>query len=147
MLCRPSALTRTACPRGLAIGADRSASDGAEAAANPINNVECGTLAKCFGAVTERATLHFWELNIIQEMWSSTFLEDIKYFFYITNRTDYCAEQIVALANERCDQENVIEQLKNGVNAMRMPVLMPKLPENEVLPMPGQWSTIVCGAF
>ena len=31
-------------------------------------------------------------------------------------------EKIVALANERCDQENVIEQLKNGVNAMRMPV-------------------------
>jgi predicted branched-subunit amino acid permease len=28
----------------------------------------------------------------------------------------------VALANQRCDQENVIEQLKNGVNAMRMPV-------------------------
>ena len=31
-------------------------------------------------------------------------------------------EQIVSLANGRCDQENVIEQLKNGVNAMRMPV-------------------------
>ena len=31
-------------------------------------------------------------------------------------------EQIVGLANGRCDQENVIEQLKNGVNAMRMPV-------------------------
>ena len=28
----------------------------------------------------------------------------------------------MALANERCEQENVIEQLKNGVNAMRMPV-------------------------
>jgi hypothetical protein len=28
----------------------------------------------------------------------------------------------VGLANGRCDQENVIEQLKNGVNAMRMPV-------------------------
>ncbi len=28
----------------------------------------------------------------------------------------------MALANGRCDQENVIEQLKNGVNAMRMPV-------------------------
>jgi hypothetical protein len=26
------------------------------------------------------------------------------------------------LANGRCDQENVIEQMKNGVNAMRMPV-------------------------
>src|SRR5260370_22276338 len=49
-------------------------------------------------------------------------LEDIKYFFYITNHTAYCAEKIVALANGRCDQENVIEQLKNGVNAMRMPV-------------------------
>ena len=48
--------------------------------------------------------------------------EEIKYFFYITNHTDYSAEQIVALANERCEQENVIEQLKNGVNAMRMPV-------------------------
>ena len=24
-------------------------------------------------------------------------------------------------ANQRCDQENVIEQLKNGVNALRMP--------------------------
>ena len=49
-------------------------------------------------------------------------LEEVKYFFYITNHSDYGAEQIVALANDRCDQENVIEQLKNGVNAMRMPV-------------------------
>lgn len=47
--------------------------------------------------------------------------DEIKYFFYITNRTDK-AEKIVGLANGRCDQENVIEQLKNGVNAMRMPV-------------------------
>ena len=29
---------------------------------------------------------------------------------------------MVKLANGRCDQENVIEHLKNGVNAMRMPV-------------------------
>ena len=42
--------------------------------------------------------------------------------FYITNRVDYTAEQIVSLANGRCNQENVIEQLKNGVSAMRMPV-------------------------
>jgi hypothetical protein len=48
--------------------------------------------------------------------------EDIKYFFYITNHTANSAEQIVALANGSCDQENVIEQLKNGVNAMRMSV-------------------------
>ena len=60
--------------------------------------------------------------NISVQKGEIVLLEDIKYFFYITNHTDYCAEQIVALANERCDQENVIEQLKNGVNAMRMPV-------------------------
>jgi len=46
----------------------------------------------------------------------------IRYFFYITTRTDLTAAQVVFLANDRCDQENVIEQLKNGVNAIRMPV-------------------------
>ncbi len=45
----------------------------------------------------------------------------VRYFFYITNRPDKTAK-IVGLANGRCDQENVIEQMKNGVNAMRMPV-------------------------
>ena len=48
--------------------------------------------------------------------------EDVRYFFYLTNRLDDTAAQVVGLANGRCDQENVIEQLKNGVNAMRMPV-------------------------
>jgi len=48
-------------------------------------------------------------------------LDEVRYFFYITNRPDV-AEKIVGLANDRCDQENVIEQLKNGVNAMGMPV-------------------------
>jgi hypothetical protein len=48
--------------------------------------------------------------------------DEIRYFFYITTLEELTAEQVVGLANERCDQENVIEQLKNGVNAMRMPV-------------------------
>ena len=60
--------------------------------------------------------------NISVQKGEAVLFEDIKYFFYITNHTDYSAEQVVALANGRCDQENVIEQLKNGVNAMRMPV-------------------------
>lgn len=46
----------------------------------------------------------------------------VRYFFYITNRRDLDADMVIALANQRCDQENVIEQLKNGVNAMRVPV-------------------------
>jgi len=48
--------------------------------------------------------------------------DDIRYFFYVTTRKDLTAVEVVRLANGRCDQENVIEQLKNGVNAMRMPV-------------------------
>jgi hypothetical protein len=31
-------------------------------------------------------------------------------------------EEVVYFSNDRCDHENDIEQLKNGVNAMRMPV-------------------------
>ncbi len=59
--------------------------------------------------------------NISVQQGEKVLLDEIKYFFYITNRPDK-GEKIVGLANGRCDQENVIEQLKNGVNAMRMPV-------------------------
>lgn len=48
--------------------------------------------------------------------------DDIRYFFYITNRPDLSAAEVVWFCNERCNQENLIEQLKNGVNALRMPV-------------------------
>ena len=59
--------------------------------------------------------------NISVQKGEKLLFEEVRYFFYITNRKDK-AEKIVGLANGRCDQENVIEQLKNGVNAMRMPV-------------------------
>ncbi len=59
--------------------------------------------------------------NISVQKGEKVLFDDVRYFFYITNRKDR-AEQIVGLANGRCNQENVIEQLKNGVNAMRMPV-------------------------
>ena len=59
--------------------------------------------------------------NISVQKGEKVLFDDVRYFFYITNRKDK-PEKIVGLANGRCDQENVIEQLKNGVNAMRMPV-------------------------
>jgi len=59
--------------------------------------------------------------NISVQKAEQVLFEEVRYFFYIANRKDK-AEKIVGLANGRCDQENVIEQLKNGVNAMRMPV-------------------------
>ena len=59
--------------------------------------------------------------NISVQRGENVLFDEVRYFFYITNRPDKAAK-IVGLANGRCDQENVIEQMKNGVNAMRMPV-------------------------
>ncbi|SOH02726.1 hypothetical protein KSMBR1_0209 [Candidatus Kuenenia stuttgartiensis] len=60
--------------------------------------------------------------NLSVEKGQKRLFDDIRYFFYITTLRDRTAEKIVELANGRCDQENVIEQLKNGVNAMKLPV-------------------------
>jgi hypothetical protein len=60
--------------------------------------------------------------NISVQKGEQVLFDEIGYLFYITNRGDCTGEQIVSLANGRCNQENVIEQHKNGVNAMRMPV-------------------------
>lgn len=49
---------------------------------------------------------------------------EIRYFFYITNvpATELSPAEVVRESNARCHQENLIEQLKNGVQATRMPV-------------------------
>jgi Transposase DDE domain group 1 len=44
------------------------------------------------------------------------------YFFYITNDRTMTPEQIVREANQRCNQENLIAQLKNGARAFRAPL-------------------------
>lgn len=60
--------------------------------------------------------------NISRVRGEQVLLEEIRYFFYITTLTEPTCAQVVQLANDRCDQENVIEQLKNGVNALRVPL-------------------------
>lgn len=45
-----------------------------------------------------------------------------RYFFYVTNDRTISAEQVVLEANRRCNQENLLEQLKNGVRALRAPL-------------------------
>ena len=60
--------------------------------------------------------------NLSVEKGQRKLFDDVRYFFYITTRRDLSVSGVVKFANKRCDQENVIEQLKNGVNAMRMPV-------------------------
>jgi len=60
--------------------------------------------------------------NLSVEKGEYVLFDDVKYFFYITNDRLRSASEVVRLANERCNQENLIEQLKNGVKAMGMPV-------------------------
>jgi hypothetical protein len=50
--------------------------------------------------------------------------DEIRYFFYVTNvAADALAPAEVVRENHgRCHQENLIEQIKNGVHATRMPV-------------------------
>jgi len=60
--------------------------------------------------------------NLTIEKGEMALFDYIRYFFYITNDHDMSAQEVVYFSNERCDHENDIEQLKNGVNALRMPV-------------------------
>lgn len=48
--------------------------------------------------------------------------DDLMIFFFITNDRKTSAEDLVLLANQRCNQENLHSQLKSGTGAMRMPV-------------------------
>jgi hypothetical protein len=48
--------------------------------------------------------------------------EEYRYFFFITNERDTPADELVFQANDRCDQENLVAQLKGGVHALTTPV-------------------------
>src|SRR5712692_8374386 len=60
--------------------------------------------------------------NLSVEKGEQVLFDDLRYFFYITNDEATPADELVLLANDRCNQENLIQQLKNGVHALRMPV-------------------------
>jgi len=60
--------------------------------------------------------------NLSVERGERVLFDDVRYFFTITNIENKSAAQIVLFANDRCNQENLIDQLKNGLNALRMPV-------------------------
>jgi Transposase DDE domain group 1 len=59
--------------------------------------------------------------NLSVEKGEAVLFDDIRYFFYITNDWEQTREEIVFFANDRCNQENIIGQLKSGVGALRMP--------------------------
>ena len=60
--------------------------------------------------------------NLSVEKGEQALFDEIRYFFYLSNLTDKTPAELVLSANDRCDQENLIAQLKGGVHAMKMPV-------------------------
>jgi hypothetical protein len=60
--------------------------------------------------------------NISVEKGEKRLFDEIVYFFYITNDRDSTADEVVFSCNDRCNQENLLEQLSNGPRALRAPL-------------------------
>jgi hypothetical protein len=60
--------------------------------------------------------------TIVEERGQLCLGQNYRYFFYITNDRVMTLEQVVAEANGRCNQENLLAQLKGGVRALRAPL-------------------------
>lgn len=62
--------------------------------------------------------------NISRSKGETVLFDEIRYLFYVTTyeAATHTSAQIVELANERCDQENIHAQLKSGLAALHAPV-------------------------
>ena len=60
--------------------------------------------------------------NLSREKGDLALFDEIRYFFYITNDFLMSCADVVGEAAQRCNQENLIEQLKNFVRALHAPV-------------------------
>jgi len=60
--------------------------------------------------------------NLSIQRGETALFDEVRYFFYLTNDPGMSAEDVVFASNDRCNQENLIEQLKNGVRALHAPV-------------------------
>ncbi len=60
--------------------------------------------------------------NISVERGENVLFEEYRYFFYITNERAMTPDEVVDQARQRCNQENLISQLKSGVRALHAPV-------------------------
>ena len=60
--------------------------------------------------------------NLSIERGEDVLFNEYRYFFYITNDWELTADQVIAEAHQRCNQENLIGNLKSGVRALHAPV-------------------------
>lgn len=66
---------------------------------------------QAYRMVCVRKTIHV-------EQGQAQLFDEVRYLFYITNDRQAQASQIVFEANKRCDQENLLSQLKSQVHAL-----------------------------
>jgi hypothetical protein len=59
--------------------------------------------------------------NITREKGEQRLFDEVRYFFYITNDWVETPSWVVFTANGRCNQENLLAQLHNGVRALKAP--------------------------
>jgi hypothetical protein len=60
--------------------------------------------------------------NISHERGDNVLFEEFRYFFYITNDFNLTNDQVIHEARQRCNQENLLDQLKNGLPGLHAPV-------------------------
>jgi hypothetical protein len=60
--------------------------------------------------------------NLSIEKGEQVLFDEIRYFFYIGNDWKLSSDEVINEARQRCNQENLIAQLKGGVRALHAPV-------------------------
>ena len=60
--------------------------------------------------------------NLSIEKGEQVLFDQIRYFFFVTNDRTLTADEVVHEGRARCNQENLISQLKSGVRALHAPV-------------------------
>jgi hypothetical protein len=76
----------------------------------------------CPGACKRSYRVVVLRKNISVERGENVLFDELRYFFYITNDRQLTAAEVVREAGQRCNQENLIAQLKSGVPALHAPV-------------------------
>lgn len=60
--------------------------------------------------------------NLSIEKGEEVLIPEIRYFFYVTNDWNLTPQQVVQECHKRCNQENLLQQLKTGMRALHAPV-------------------------
>ena len=60
--------------------------------------------------------------TIVEERGQRCLAQKYRYFFYLTNDRSMTCAEVVREANGRCGQENLLDELKNGVRALHAPL-------------------------